>query len=233
MLKSLKVCQSFWDTSLINIYVPSKEIAAQKNSPIGTFIAMVISSGSKNVTAQTKDTRIITATNSNITKISKRIQKIRNVKSSKVTKDIKKLLKYNSFEFKYNNKLGDFMAKNGYYEIKNLAFVILDLRLAHYLLENYSDSEIQVYLVLKWKCKDGWTQITQEQLAEAIGLSKHSYKKVAKILKKLIEGNLVEKRSHYQSKVVIDRVTGEPKNVTMPYFEYRLKTIKELKKEAD
>ena len=48
---------------------------------------------------------------------------------------------------------------------------------------------------------------------------------------KLVLDGFIEQRSQYRPVTVVDKTTGIPKTITMPYYEYRVVTLDEVDNE--
>ena len=229
-LPNTDYCQKYWGTSQTNIVVPSKHINATKKPPISTLIgasAMSGKEGNYTIDFSGKGARIMNV--KRINKLTEKLIETRKMKTSTVNSHIRKLLKLKTKEFEYvtlvnpNNK-----QEEGYYRLDySDGFVQMDIRVMHYMFTCYSDNMIQAYIILMWTCREGWSQLTQEQLAEHLGLSKHSYRQAKMILDKLVMDGFIEQRKQYKTVQVVDKLTGIPKGVPMPYYEYKVVNINE------
>ena len=100
-------------------------------------------------------------------------------------------------------------------------------------LKTNSDNIIQAYIVFLWNCRNGWSQLTREQMSQHLGLTQHSDKQAKIIMDKLVLDGFIEQRSKYQGVQVVDKVTGIPKTITKPYYEYRVVTLDEVDNEEE
>jgi hypothetical protein len=164
-----------------------------------------------------------------INKLYKNLIDTRKIKPSTINSHIRKLTKLKTKEFEFvtletqNNK------DEQYYRLDySDGFVLIDLRIVHYMLTCYSDNIIQAYIVFLWNCRDGWAQLTRKQMAEHLGLTQHSEKQAKIIMDKLVLDGFIEQRSQYQSIAVVDKETGIPKSINMPYYEYKVVALEEV-----
>ena len=231
LLPNLEYCKKYWNTNQTKIVVPSKHINSTKKSPISTLIAMSIMSakeGGYTVDYTGKGARIMSIRR--INKLYKNLIEIRKIKSSTINSHIRKLNKLKTKEFEYVTIETPDGNEKQYYRLNySDGFVSIDLRIVHYMLTCYSDNIIQAYIIFLWTCKDGcWNQLTREQMAEHLGLSKHSDKQAKMIMDKLVMDGFIKQRTRYKAIQIVDKITGIPKPVTMPYYEYKVVTLNEI-----
>lgn len=229
-LPSLKYCQEFWETGQNQVVIPSKYINSTKKAPISILIAASIMSAKEggNVNDESgKGARIM-----NIRMIDKMYQKItdiRNIKIGTINSHIKKLLDIKSQEFEF--KIGeDINGKEKFYYRMDYSdgFVLIDLRIIHFMLSYYSNSMIQAYIILLWNCRNGWSQLTREQISQHLGLTKHSDKQARIIMDKLVIDGFVKTKSSYKIIQIVDKVTGIPKSIGKSYYEYKIVNLHEV-----
>ena len=235
-LNTMEHCQQYWNnTKQTNIVIPSRVINATKKPPISTLTAISILSakeGGNTIDNSGKGARIMNTTR--IDKLYKCLTGIRTpkgkpIKPSTITTHIKKLQKLKSNEFQLATLKNEQGTEGTYYKLDySEGFVLIDLRVLHYMLENYEDSLIQAYIILLWNCREGWAQLTREQMAVHMGLTEHSDKQTKKYMDTLVSDGFIETREQYQAIKVFDKVTGLPKSITKPYYEYKIVNINEL-----
>lgn len=232
-LPSLEYCQSYWSTSQNNVVVPSKHINSMKKPPISTLIGVSAMSGKEGVNTidgTGKGARIMSI--KRINKLYKNLIETRQLKPRTIESHIRKLLKLKTKEFEFVTLETPKGKEEQYYKLDySDGFVLIDLRIMHYMFTCYSDNIIQAYIVFLWTCRDGWAQLTREQMAEHLGLTQHSDKQAKIIMDKLVLDGFIEQKSQYQGIQIIDKSTGIPKTITMPYYEYRVVTLDEIENE--
>ena len=91
----------------------------------------------------------------------------------------------------------------------------------------YADNLIQAYIIFLWNCREGWAQLTREQMAQHLGLTIHSDKQAKMIMDKLVMDGFIEQRTQYHTIQAVDNATGTPRAYTVPYYEYRVVNIEE------
>lgn len=234
MLPSLEYCQNYWSTTQSNIVVPSKHINATKKPPISTVIGVSAMSGKQGVNTidgTGKGARIMSI--KRINKLYKNLIETRKIKPRTIESHIRKLLKLKTKEFEFVTLETPQGSEEQYYRLDySDGFVRIDLRIMHYMFTCYSDNIIQAYIVFLWNCRGGrWAQLTREQMAEHLGLTQHSDKQAKIIMDKLVLDGFIDQRTQYQGIQVVDKVTGIPKTITMPYYEYRVVTLDEVDNE--
>jgi hypothetical protein len=230
-LPSMDYCQEYWKTSQTTILVPSKYINTTKKPPISTLIGISTLSGKEGcytIDQSGKGARIMSI--KRIKKLYENLTETRKIKSSTINSHIRKLTKLKTKEFEFVTLVTPQGSEEQYYKLDySDGFVLIDLRIIHYMLTCYSDNLIQAYIVFLWNCRSGWSQLTREQMAVHLGLTMHSDKQAKMIMDKLVLDGFVEQRTQYHSVPIVDKTTGIPKSITMPYFEYRVVTLDEIK----
>lgn len=231
-LKTLEEVQELWGTTQTSITIPTKELIYTKHMPTSLYIALSMVSASTHIPCVDNQERdMIRGRYIGIKYLNRAINLLIDLQPQLMTKKIKKnindLLGQKSKEFEFVATKEDFgwsYTYNMYYELGK--FITLDIRLAYYLIANLNDGEIQAYLILCTLCRD-WRQITQEYLAEAMGLSKHSRRKVGTILKRLEQLGLIKKFTE-NGKKLIPNSKGVLVEITTQINEYRITEPKEL-----
>lgn len=233
LLPSLEYCRKFWGTSQTDIVVPSRYLNSTKRVPITTVIAVSAMSAKEDgmtIDGSGKGARIMSI--KRINKMYRNLTETRKIKPRTIESHIRKLLKLKTKEFEFVTLETPDGSEKQYYRLDySDGFVRIDLRIIHYMFTCYSDNIIQAYIVLLWNCRNGWAQLTREQMAEHIGLTKHSDKQAKILMDKLVMDGFIEQRTNYQGVQVVDKATGIPKTITMPYFEYRVVKLDEIEDE--
>lgn len=233
ILPSLEYCQNYWSTTQSNIVVPSKHINSTKKPPISTVIGISAMSGKQGVLTidgTGKGARIMSI--KRINKLYEKLTQTRKIKPRTIESHIRKLIKLKTKEFEFVTLETPQGSEEQYYRLDySDGFVLLDLRIMHYMFTCYSDNIIQAYIVFLWNCRNGWSQLTREQMAQHLGLTQHSDKQAKIIMDKLVLDGFIEQRAQYQPVTVVDKTTGIPKTITMPYYEYRVVTLDEVDNE--
>ena len=234
VLPSMEYCQKYWSTTQSNIVVPSKHINSTKKPPISTVIGVSAMSGKQGVNTidgTGKGARIMSI--KRINKLYKNLTETRQIKPRTIESHIRKLIKLKTKEFEFVTLETPQGSEEQYYRLDySDGFVLIDLRIMHYMFTCYSDNIIQAYIVFLWTCKNGcWAQLTREQMAQHLGLTQHSDKQAKIIMDKLVLDGFIEPRTQYHGVQVVDKITGIPKTITMPYYEYRVVSIDEIEDE--
>ena len=233
ILPSLEYCQNYWSTTQSNIVVPSRHINSTKKPPISTLVGISAMSGKQGVITidqSGKGARIMSI--KRINKLYKNLIETRKIKPRTIESHIRKLLKLKTKEFEFVTLETPQGREEQYYRLDySDGFVLIDLRIMHYMFTCYSDNIIQAYIVLLWNCRNGWAQLTREQMAQHLGLTQHSDKQAKIIMDKLVLDGFIEQRTQYHGVQVVDKETGIPKTITMPYYEYRIVTLDEVDNE--
>lgn len=232
ILPSMTKCQKYWDTTQTQITVPSKHINATKKPPTSTYIgfsAMSGKEGTDTLDYTGKGARIMNVKRMN--KLYENLMEIKKLKASTINSHIRKLLKLKTKEFEFVTLETPEGNQEQYYRLDySDGFVTIDLRIMHYMFTVYSDNMIQAYIIFKWNCRNGWSQITQEQMAKHLGLSEKSRSVAKIIMDKLVMDGFIQKREKYQYITSVNK-EGIPTNYKVPYFEYRVVELEELKSE--
>ena len=235
VLASMEYCQKYWGTSQENVVVPSRHINSMKKPPISTVIGVSAMSGKQGVNTidgTGKGARIMSI--KRINKLYKNLTETRKIKPRTIESHIRKLIKLKTKEFEFVTLETLQGSEEQYYRLDySDGFVLIDLRVMHYMFTCYSDNIIQAYIVFLWNCRNGWSQLTREQMAQHLGLTQHSDKQAKIIMDKLVLDGFIEQRSKYQGVQVVDKVTGIPKTITKPYYEYRVVTLDEVDNEEE
>ena len=233
VLPSMEYCQKYWSTTQSNIVVPSKHINSTKKPPISTVIGVSAMSGKQGVNTidgTGKGARIMSI--KRINKLYKNLTETRKIKPRTIESHIRKLIKLKTKEFEFVTLETPQGSEEQYYRLDySDGFVLIDLRVMHYMFTCYSDNIIQAYIVFLWNCRNGWSQLTREQMAQHLGLTQHSDKQAKIIMDKLVLDGFIEQRTQYHGVQVVDKITGIPKTITMPYYEYRVVSIDEIEDE--
>lgn len=230
VLASMEYCQKYWGTSQENVVVPSRHINSMKKPPISTVIGVSAMSGKQGVNTidgTGKGARIMSI--KRINKLYKNLIETRQIKPRTIESHIRKLLKLKTKEFEFVTLETLQGSEEQYYRLDySDGFVLIDLRIMHYMFTCYSDNIIQAYIVFLWNCRNGWSQLTREQMAQHLGLTQHSDKQAKIIMDKLVLDGFIEQRTQYHGVQVVDKTTGIPKTITMPYYEYRVVYLDEI-----
>lgn len=230
-LPSMEYCQDYWNTSQTKVVVPSRYINSIKKVPISLLIAISAMSAKENgytVDGTGKGARIMNIRR--LKKLHENLTEIRNIKNCTINSHIKKLLELRTKEFEFCALETTKGKEELYFKLDySDGFVLLDLRIMHYMLTNYKDNIIQAYIILLWNCRNGWSQLTRRQMAEHLGLSRNSEKQVKGIMDKLVHDGFIEMRNKYEKIQIVDSKTGIPTTRVIPYYEYRVTIIYEIK----
>lgn len=99
------------------------------------------------------------------------------------------------------------------------------------MLTHYNYNMIRVYLIMLWRCREGWTYVTQENVAEDLGLTKNSRRQAGMMLDKLVADGFLRRETGYREIIKEDKTTGKQILEKYPYSKYKIKTIEEALRE--
>ena len=229
-LKTLEEVQELWGTTQNTVVVPTLELVHVKNVPISLLVAASMCSGSIHSVYE-KDTlnmgRYISPTNLNKALIT--FGDVRATTPKQIKTKFNKLLKYNSREFIYVASKEEKHTRYTYdMYYQRGGYTTINLNVAHYLLEHYSDAHIQAYIILKCLTCRGFAQVTHKYLAIQMGLTEHSRRKVSTILEDLVTDGLVEKVQNVGYKY-LEQNDGAIRTVVTEINKYRVVEGKYLK----
>lgn len=211
-LKDLEEKQILLKTTQNNIVIPTGELIKNKNTDFRVLLSISTISNVGNNILSGDNSRYCSL--KKIDKNMKKICKTIGISPSQFMKHVRTLLENNSEEFRlvekeYNNQ------KNICYEMnyKKGGFVIIPLKKVESLLLDGSNNCIKLYANLIWLCtKDGEfieRELTQDYLAELIGLSLSTHKAVRTATRCLEEMGLIKTRKVWESETIL--VNGTPK----------------------
>lgn len=193
-------------TTQRNVVVPTNELIRQKNTDFRVLLSISAISNVDNNTISGENCRYcsLEKLDRNIDKLCKAID----ISVSQFRKHLRALLKHNTDEFKlvekeYNDK------KVKCLEINYLrgGFVIIPLEKVDRLLWDGSNNCIKLYCNLLWLCvKDGdfvERELTQDYLAELMGLSSSTVKVVKIATTWLEESGLIKTRKAWETKTIV------------------------------
>lgn len=236
-LPSMKHCCDIWDTAQTEIVVPTKEINSKKHREeypmMNIVIATSIMSAKEGIITSDKSGKgSIIMNTCKFNSLCENLTSATSVKCSKITKTLAKVLDQKSKEFQYVTLLNSNDKESQYYKIDySDGFVLVDLRILHYMLTHYNYNMIRVYLIMLWRCREGWTYVTQENVAEDLGLTKNSRRQAGKILNKLVADGFLRRETGYREIIKEDKTTGKQILEKYPYSKYKIKTIEEALRE--
>ena len=230
-LPSMEYCQDYWNTSQTKVVVPSRHINSIKKAPISPLIAISAMSAKENgytVDGTGKGARIMNIRR--LKKLHENLTEIRNTKNCTINSHIKKLLELRTKEFEFGTLETSKGKEELYFKLDySDGFVLLDLRVMHYMLTNYKDNIIQAYIIFLWNCRNGWSQLTRVPMAEHLGLSRNSEKQSKTIMDTLVHDGFIEQRKKHEKIQIVDSKTGIPTTRVIPYYEYRVTIVDEIK----
>lgn len=230
-LPSHHYCQTYWETGQNNIVIPSRFINATKRPPMSTLIAFSLLSakdGGDTTDGTGKGARIVNAKRFQL--LSDKLTGTRDIKLSTISTHIRKLMKLKSNEFEFIKTTDENGKEKHYYKLDySQGFVNIDIRIIHYMISNYDDPTIQAYIVLNWICRNGkYNQLTQEQLAQHLGLTKHSYRQAKTVIDKLVSDGFIKQKFQYVTESIVDLDTGIPSTVVKRHYEYKVVYLDEI-----
>lgn len=231
-LASMKDCQKLWGTSLKEAYFPSRHINSKKGAPLVTYMAISMMTGKQGNDLNDrsgKGARIMNVKRRS--KLCEVLMQTRGISKRTIDSHINKLLKLKTKEFEQvtlENSRGN---QELYYRLDySDGYVTIDLRIADHMIAVYSNNVIRTYIILQWICRDkGWNQLTQEQLANHLGLKEDSRRNAGKYINQLVHDGFIKQRSKYQYKTIIK--DGMPRECKVPYYEYKIVELDDLEEE--
>lgn len=200
-------------TTQNNVVVPTKELIKNKNTDFRVLLSISIISNVDNTTLSGSNSRYcsIRKVDRNMDKLCKAI----GISPSQFRKHLKALLKHNTDEFKIIEKEYN-KQKVMCYEINYVSggFVTIPVKKVESLLVGGSNNCIKLYSNLLWLCtQDGEfveRELTQDYLAELMGLSPSTQKVVRIATKWLVGAELIRIRKVWESETIIGE-DGMPK----------------------
>lgn len=229
ILQSMKDCQKYWGTTLKEVYVPSRYINSKKGAPMITYTAISAMTGKEGDDVNDKSGKGARIMNvKRYDNLIENLTNLSNIKASTINSHIRKLLKLKTKEFQSVTLETDKGNQEQYYRLDySDGFVKIDLRIMHYMLTIYSDNVIQAYIIFLWNCRGGrWAQLTHEQMAQHLGLSKDSRRTAKTVINKLVLDGFIEQRISYKYKSSISK-EGIPTSYKVECREYRIVDIEE------
>lgn len=163
------------------------------------------------------------------------IEKLSKNKFNTVMRNVRKLAKMdNNLVVAKNSENGIIYIIN-YYHMPHGKFVIVHHEILRYLLNVSNSNVIKTYVFLKYRCKNGKTKVTREEIADAIGLSVDSRNNLEMISDITISLNDVLIKKEYEYITEVDEKTGNELVKRYCYYtliddEEVIKNIKENRK---
>ena len=131
------------------------------------------------------------------------IEKLSKNKFNTVMKNVRKLAKMdNNLVVARNSEKGIIYYIN-YYHMPHGKFVTIHHEILRFLLNTTNSNVIKTYVFLKYRCANGKTKITREEIAEAIGLSSSCRNNLTTItdITVLLDNLLIKKTYEYITEV--------------------------------
>lgn len=131
------------------------------------------------------------------------IEKLSKNKFNTVMKNVRKLAKMdNNLVVARNSDKGIIYYIN-YYHMPHGKFVTIHHEILRFLLNTTNSNVIKTYVFLKYRCANGKTKITREEITEAIGLSSSCRNNLTTItdITVLLDNLLIEKTYEYITEV--------------------------------
>lgn len=193
-------------TNQNNVVLPTNLLIKKKNTDFRVLLAISLISNVDNNTLSGSNSRYCS-----IKKVDRNMKNICDtigMSPSNFRKQLRVLLKHNTEEFKLVKKVNKDKVVHCY-EINYKAgeFVIIDIKKAYSILKSGSSNSIKLYANLLWLCvKDGEyieRELTQDYLAELMGLSPKTPKAVRIATKCLIQLGLINTTKVWESDTLI------------------------------
>ena len=193
-------------TNQNKVVLPTDLLIKKKNTDFRVLLAISLISNVDNNTLSGSNNRYCS-----IKKVDRNMKNICDtigMSSSNFRKQLRMLLKHNTDEFKLVKKLNKDKVVHCY-EINYKAggFVIIDIKNAYSILKSGSSNSIKLYANLLWLCvKDGEyieRELTQDYLAELMGLSPKTSRAVRIATKYLIQLGFINTTKVWESDTLI------------------------------
>ena len=124
------------------------------------------------------------------------MEKLSHNKQDTIFRNIRKLAKINNGLITVTNSTKGIIYYINYRSTEGGDYVIIEEDILKYLIDTSNSNVIKVYILLKYLCKNGKKSITNEYIAEQIGLCSKSNKNiqsVINIIKSLVNNKLIKK----------------------------------------
>lgn len=124
------------------------------------------------------------------------IENLSHYKQDTIIRNIRKLAKLNKGLITVVNSPKGIVYYINYRSEKGGDFVTIEEDILKYLIDTGNSNVIKVYILLKYLCRNGKRAVTNEYIAEQIGLNKNSHKNiqsVINIIKSLVNNKLIKK----------------------------------------
>lgn len=124
------------------------------------------------------------------------IEKLSHNKQDTIFRNIRKLAKLNNGLITVANSSNGIIYYINYRSAEGGDYVIIEEDILKYLIDTGNSNVIKVYILLKYLCRKGKKAITNEYIADQIGLSPKSHKNiqtVINIIKSLVNNKLIKK----------------------------------------
>lgn len=152
------------------------------------------------------------------------IEKLSKNKFNTVMRNVRKLAKMDNNLVIAANSPNGIVYYINYYTLPHGYYVTVHNEILRYLLNTSNSNVIKVYVFLKYRCKNGETKVTREEIASAIGLSPKSSSNLDIISDITFSLNNVLIKKVYKYETSLDEKSNE---ITKKYCYYSL--IDELK----
>lgn len=160
------------------------------------------------------------------------IEKLSKNKFNTVMRNVRKLAKMDNNLIVARNSDNGIVYYINYYHMPNGKFVTIHHEILRFLLNSTNSNTIKTYVFLKYRCANGKTKVTREEIAEAIGLNSNSRNNLTTVtdITVLLNNLLIEKTYEYVSEM--DEISGKENVKRYCYYsiikeEEVLKKIKE------
>jgi hypothetical protein len=130
----------------------------------------------------------------------KELSEILGISISMLQKHIRALRKMNVEQFLLEEYNGKLVYRLNYADSDGKNFVTVPMDKMPLLLNGLSNNCIKLYTVLLWSCRAGEKQLTQDWLAEQIGLSKNTKKAIRDNIMVLEKCGLIKVKKEYDIK---------------------------------
>ena len=136
-------------------------------------------------------------------KNSDEIEKLSKNKFNTVMRNVRKLARMDNDLVIAKNSDNGIIYYINYYHMPHGKFVTMHHEILRFLLNTTNSNVIKTYVFLKYRCANGKTKITREEIAEAIGLSSSCRNNLTTItdITVLLDNLLIEKTYEYITEV--------------------------------
>lgn len=219
---SIKEGQRILHTTQNSIVVPTQTLIKDKRVDLRVLTCVSAISNVDNFLQSGNNVRYCS-----IKKLNNNLDTIGNLLTmdkGKLMKKVREIAGINSEEFCTRKRMCE-QEMTSCIEInyKSGGFITIEYEIMERLVSTLGNNAFKLYINLLWLCKDNTTnryverQLTQEFLLGLIGLSKNSKRLLKKAEDELIENNLIQIKTKWETELNDDLTTSTP--ITKKYYK--------------